>query len=79
MTLVLSLLWEPIALVSADTRVWRRDAEGNIERIREVSKIHADAFVLDCHDREVLAQVAAARPLLATDIQELMRRAVARS
>ena len=34
------------------------------------------AFVLDCHDREVLAQVAAARPLLATDIQELMRRAV---
>jgi transposase InsO family protein len=35
------------------------------------------AFVLDCHDREVLAKVAAARPLLATDIQELMRRAVA--
>ncbi len=35
------------------------------------------AFVLDCHDREVLAHVAAARPLLATDIQELMRRAVA--
>lgn len=34
------------------------------------------AFVLDCHDREVLAHVAAARPLLATDIQELMRRAV---
>jgi transposase InsO family protein len=35
------------------------------------------AFALDCHDREVLAHVAAARPLLATDIQELMRRAVA--
>ena len=34
------------------------------------------AFVLDCHDREVLAHVAGARPLLATDIQELMRRAV---
>jgi transposase InsO family protein len=31
------------------------------------------AFVLDCHDREALAHVAAARPLLATDIQELMR------
>jgi putative transposase len=34
------------------------------------------AFVLDCHDREALAHVAAARPLLATDIQELMQRAV---
>jgi transposase InsO family protein len=35
------------------------------------------AFALDCHDREVLAQVAAGRPLLATDIQQLMRWAVA--
>lgn len=35
------------------------------------------AFALDCHDREVLAHVAAPRALLATDIQELMRRAVA--
>lgn len=35
------------------------------------------AFALDCHDREVLAHVAAARPLVATDIQHLMRRAVA--
>jgi transposase-like protein len=34
------------------------------------------AFVLDCHDREALAHVAAARPLLATDIQEPMQRAV---
>ena len=35
------------------------------------------AFALDCHDRELLAHVAAPCPLLATDIQELMRRAVA--
>jgi transposase InsO family protein len=34
-------------------------------------------FVLDCHDREVLATVAAARDLLGTDIQQLMQRAVA--
>ncbi len=34
------------------------------------------AFALDCHDREVLAHVAAARPLVAEDIQELMRRSV---
>ena len=34
------------------------------------------AFVLDGHDREVRAHVAAARSLRATDIQELMRRAV---
>ena len=34
-------------------------------------------FALDCHDREVLAQVAAPRDLLGTDIQQLMRRAVA--
>jgi putative transposase len=34
-------------------------------------------FVLDCHDREALATVAAARDLLGTDIQELMQRAVA--
>ena len=34
-------------------------------------------FALDCHDREVLAYVAAARDLCAADIQELMRRAVA--
>ena len=34
-------------------------------------------FVLDCHDREALATVAAARDLLGTDIQELMHRAVA--
>lgn len=33
-------------------------------------------FALDCHDREVLATVAAARDLLGTDIQELMQRAV---
>jgi len=30
------------------------------------------AFTLDCHDREVLSYVGTARPLLATDIQELM-------
>jgi putative transposase len=35
------------------------------------------AFALDCHDREVLAQVAVPRDLLATDIQQLMREAVA--
>jgi putative transposase len=34
-------------------------------------------FALDCHDREALATVAAARDLLGTDIQELMQRAVA--
>jgi putative transposase len=34
-------------------------------------------FTLDCHDREVLATVAAARDLLGTDIQQLMQRAVA--
>jgi putative transposase len=34
-------------------------------------------FVLDCHDREALATVAAARDLLGTDIQQLMQRAVA--
>ena len=34
-------------------------------------------FALDCHDREVLAHVAAARDLCAADIQELMQRAVA--
>lgn len=33
-------------------------------------------FALDCHDREALAIVAAARDLRGTDIQELMRRAV---
>ena len=35
------------------------------------------AFALDCHDRECLGAIAVARPLLATDIQQLMRRAVA--
>jgi putative transposase len=34
-------------------------------------------FALDCHDREVLATVAAPRDLLGTDIQQLMHRAVA--
>lgn len=34
-------------------------------------------FALDCHDREVLGSVAAARDLLATDIQQLMQRSVA--
>jgi putative transposase len=34
-------------------------------------------FALDCHDREAIAHVAAARDLRASDIQELMRRAVA--
>lgn len=34
-------------------------------------------FALDCHDREVLATVAAARDLLARDIQQLMQQAVA--
>jgi len=34
-------------------------------------------FALDCHDREVLAHVAAARDLVGTDIQQLMQRAVA--
>ena len=34
-------------------------------------------FALDCHDREALATVAAARDLLGTDIQALMQRAVA--
>ena len=33
-------------------------------------------FALDCHDREVLAHVAAPRDLCAADIQELMQRAV---
>ena len=35
------------------------------------------AFALDCHDRECLAWVAAARTLCAADIQRLMRQAVA--
>jgi transposase InsO family protein len=35
------------------------------------------AFALDCHDRELLAWVAAARDLVADDIQVLMRTAVA--
>lgn len=35
------------------------------------------AFALDCHDRECLGAVAMARPLLATDIQQLMRQAIA--
>ena len=34
-------------------------------------------FVLDCHDREALATVAAPRDLLGTDIQQLMQQAVA--
>lgn len=34
-------------------------------------------FALDCHDREALAIVAAARDLLGTDIEQLMQRAVA--
>jgi putative transposase len=34
-------------------------------------------FALDCHDREVLAYVAAARDLVACDIQQIMHRAVA--
>jgi putative transposase len=34
-------------------------------------------FALDCHDREVLATVAAPRDLLGTDIQQLMHHAVA--
>ena len=34
-------------------------------------------FALDCHDREVLGQVAAPRDLVAADIQQLMQRAVA--
>jgi putative transposase len=34
-------------------------------------------FALDCHDREVLAHVEAARDLLGTDIQQLMHGAVA--
>lgn len=34
-------------------------------------------FALDCHDREVLAHVVAPRDLLSTDIQHLMRQAVA--
>jgi putative transposase len=34
-------------------------------------------FALDCHDREVLAHVAAPRDLVGTDIQQLMHRAVA--
>ena len=34
-------------------------------------------FALDCHDREVLAHVAAPRDLVGTDIQQLMQRAVA--
>ena len=34
-------------------------------------------FALDCHDRELLAHVAAARDLWASDIQELMHRSVA--
>ncbi|HXQ28281.1 MAG TPA: IS3 family transposase [Gemmatimonadales bacterium] len=34
-------------------------------------------FVLDCHDREALATVAAPRDLLGTDIQRLMQQAVA--
>ncbi|MGH7615206.1 MAG: IS3 family transposase [Gemmatimonadales bacterium] len=35
------------------------------------------AFVLDCHDRECLAWVAAPRALVATDVQQLMTQAVA--
>lgn len=34
-------------------------------------------FALDCHDREVLAHVVAPRDLRSTDIQHLMRQAVA--
>jgi putative transposase len=34
-------------------------------------------FVLDCHDREALATVAAPRDLVAPDIQQLMQQAVA--
>jgi putative transposase len=34
-------------------------------------------FVLDCHDREALATVAAPRDLWGSDIQQLMQRAVA--
>jgi putative transposase len=34
-------------------------------------------FALDCHDREVLAHVAAPRDLIGADIQRLMQRAVA--
>ena len=33
-------------------------------------------FVLDCHDREVLAHVAAARDLLGSDVRRLMQQAV---
>jgi transposase InsO family protein len=34
------------------------------------------AFALDCHDREVLAWVAAPRDLVSTDIRQLMQQAV---
>jgi putative transposase len=34
------------------------------------------AFVLDCHDRECLASVAAPRDLVAADIQQMMKAAV---
>lgn len=34
------------------------------------------AFAVDCHDREALALVAEARPLVGSDIRRLMRRAV---
>lgn len=34
------------------------------------------AFALDCHDRECLGAVPVVRPLLATDIQQLMRQAI---
>jgi len=34
-------------------------------------------FALDCHDREAVAHVEAARDLLASDIQQLMQQAVA--
>jgi putative transposase len=35
------------------------------------------AFALDCHDREAIAHVAVPRDLVGTDIQQLMRAAVA--
>ena len=34
-------------------------------------------FALDCHDREAIAHVAVPRDFLATDVQQLMREAVA--
>ncbi len=58
----------------ASNERWCSDAHEIACRNGEIVQI---SFALDCHDREAVAHVAAARDLPATDIRRLMQCAVA--